>query len=637
MISALKSFRLRPLSKRTQTILKYSAVTGCVLTYMGGMTVFGALAIASKGLPDPQSLWGNQRPVSVKIVDRLKRDVLVRGATVAPRVDLDNLPFHIPLTILAVEDKRFKSHIGIDPEALTRAMVQNLKAGAYVQGGSTLTQQLSKNVFLSPEKTLRRKVQEMFMAIWLERNFTKDEILELYLSKVYFGNGAWGIEAASERYFNKPAAELNLPEISMLAGLLKAPSALNPVNNPKAASDRTAVVLNVLLQQNIIDRAMYDLSLAYPIRIHRPQSDNSAQYFVNWIWPEIEVALGGAPTQDIVVRTTLDLSAQKQAALSVTQNLDMGRGAEQAALVTLDGTGAVLAMIGGRSYSDSQFNRAVQAKRQPGSAFKPFVYLTALEAGVKPWDKRIDAPITLESRIDSWTPRNFKNEFLGPITLETAFLKSINTVAVSLGEELGRDAVIATANRFGFEGLQPVRSLALGSQVTTPLKLTQAYLPFSNFGHMAEPYGIVSITTSNGTPLYDATDPARHTIINTNKLAEMNRMMMRVVDSGTGRRAHIAGFDVAGKTGTTNDFRDAWFVGYAPDIVTGVWVGNDSNNPMKHVTGGNIPAKIFHDFMAPQLETMPKAKLLVAAEPLWASKDQSFDALLNNIKETLPD
>ena len=632
----IDSISLPKIPVRFRRALYSATFAGAATTYFIGMGVFGFLAVSAKDLPDPQRLWEKQRPISVQIVDRLGRDVLVRGATVAPRVNLEELPFHIPLIVTAVEDRRFYNHIGIDPEALLRAMAANIKAGAYVQGGSTLTQQLSKNVFLSPEKTIRRKIQEMLMAIWLERSFTKDEILELYLSKVYFGSGAWGLEAASQRYFDKSASDLNLPETAMLAGLLKAPSAYNPVNHPIRASERTAVVLNVLNSQAIIDNKMQRQSLAYPVRIHRPQSDNSAQYFVDWIWPQIEDILGDAPTQDVVVQTTLDLDAQQRAVASVEKNLDPDRGAEQAAVVTLDGTGAVLAMIGGASYTESQFNRATQAKRQPGSAFKPFVYLAALETGLSPWDKRVDAPITLSSRIDEWSPQNFTEKFAGEITLTEAFARSINTVAVLLGEEVGREVVISAASRFGLKDMTPIRSLSLGAHVTTPLKLTEAYLPFATSGRAAEPYAILSMSTANGTPIYEASQIDYEPLLERKALAEMNYMMTQAVQKGTGKRARIARRDIGGKTGTTNDFRDAWFVGYTQDIVTGVWVGNDENKPMVRVTGGSIPTQIFYDYMRPQLEDAPVSKLLIASEPAWVKQDRVLENLLKTIEDTLP-
>jgi len=335
--------------------------------YIGGMGVFGLFAISAKNLPDPASLWERSRPVSVQIVDRNGRDILVRGAAKEQAVDLDALPFHIPMTVLATEDKRFYNHIGVDPLGIARAMVVNIKAGRYVEGGSTLTQQLSKNVFLSPDKKLRRKAQEMMLSIWLERDYTKRELLELYLARVYFGGGAWGLESASDLYFDKPASELSLAEAAMMAGLLKAPSAYNPVGNPERAKRRVAVILNAMERQNLLGENVKAMALAEEIEIHKPETDHSVQYFVDWIWPIMEEHIG-VPNQDIVIQTTLDVKAQSLAHKAVNAHLNPERGAHQGALVSLDGTGGVIAMVGGASYQDSQFNRAVQAKRQPGSA-----------------------------------------------------------------------------------------------------------------------------------------------------------------------------------------------------------------------------------------------------------------------------
>jgi len=599
--------------------------------YAGGMTMLGGAAIASKDMPSAESLWAPNRPVSVQIVDRYGRDVLVRGAAEAPRVTLATLPAHVPAAVLATEDRRFYSHVGVDPMGLSRAMWINIKAGRYVQGGSTITQQLSKNVFLSPDKTLKRKAQEMMLSIWLEQAFTKDEILEMYLSRVYFGSGAWGLEAASKRYLGKSADHLTLGEAAMMAGLLKAPSRYNPVAAPDEAAERTALILGLMTEQTLIDRQQHFTALTDPIHIRRPQSDNSAQYFVDWVWTELENAIG-TPATDIIVQTTLDFDAQLAANRAVSTHLDPKRNANQAALVSMDGTGGVMAMIGGVSYTESQFNRAAQAERQPGSAFKPFVYLAAFKAGLTPWDIREDNAV----EIGDWAPQNFTEEFKGKMTLQEAFGTSINTVAVALGEEIGREAVIDTAQDFGFEGLAPLRSLALGAQATTPLKLTASYLPFSNWGNRAEPYGILSISTANGTPLYDHRAAASDKVITPQNLAHMNRLMTRTVNQGTGRRARITGRQVAGKTGTTNDFRDAWFVGYAPDIVTGVWVGADDFTPMARVTGGTIPAQIWQDYMEVALGDMPASTLPISTEPAWRKQEQVLDALLNDIEDALP-
>jgi len=616
--------KLKRISKRTSLL-------AAVSFYGLGMLALTGAALASKDMPSAETLWAPNRPVSVQIVDRYGRDVLVRGASYAPKVKLKDLPAHVPAAVLAVEDKRFETHVGIDPYGLTRAMAVNLKEGRYVQGGSTLTQQLTKNVFLTPEKTLRRKAQEMMISIWLEQAFTKDEILEMYLSRVYFGSGAWGIEAASKAYLGKSASELTFSESAMMAGLLKAPSRYNPVAQPERAAKRTATVLSVMAKQNLISKESHYNALRNPINIQRPQSDNSAQYFVDWIWTELEEAIG-TPSQDVVVQTTLDFEAQLTANKAVSEHLDPERNASQAALISLDGTGGVMAMIGGVSYTDSQFNRAAQAKRQPGSAFKPFVYLAAFKSGLTPWDRREDKAI----EIGDWAPENFSEEFKGDMTLEDAFGKSINTIAVALGEEVGREAVISTASDFGFDGLTPLRSLSLGAQATTPLKLTANYLPFSNYGKAATPYGILSVSTADGTPLYDRIAPEMPRVIGSQDLAHMNRLMTRTVNQGTGRRAAIKGRQVAGKTGTTNEFRDAWFVGYAPDIVTSVWVGDDDFLPMDDVTGGSLPAMIWKDYMTATLKDVPKATLSVSREPVWRKQEKVLDSLLSDIEDALP-
>ena len=616
--------KLKRISKRTSLL-------AAVSIYGLGMLALTGAALASKDMPSAETLWAPNRPVSVQIVDRYGRDVLVRGASYAPKVKLKDLPAHVPAAVLAVEDKRFETHVGIDPYGLTRAMAVNLKEGRYVQGGSTLTQQLTKNVFLTPEKTLRRKAQEMMISIWLEQAFTKDEILEMYLSRVYFGSGAWGIEAASKAYLGKSASELTFSESAMMAGLLKAPSRYNPVAQPERAAKRTATVLSVMAKQNLISKESHYNALRNPINIQRPQSDNSAQYFVDWIWTELEEAIG-TPSQDVVVQTTLDFEAQLTANKAVSEHLDPERNASQAALISLDGTGGVMAMIGGVSYTDSQFNRAAQAERQPGSAFKPFVYLAAFKSGLTPWDRREDKAI----EIGDWAPENFSEEFKGDMTLEDAFGKSINTIAVALGEEVGREAVISTASDFGFDGLTPLRSLSLGAQATTPLKLTANYLPFSNYGKAATPYGILSVSTADGTPLYDRIAPEMPRVIGSQDLAHMNRLMTRTVNQGTGRRAAIKGRQVAGKTGTTNEFRDAWFVGYAPDIVTSVWVGDDDFLPMDDVTGGSLPAMIWKDYMTATLKDVPKATLSVSREPVWRKQEKVLDSLLSDIEDALP-
>lgn len=617
--------------RNPRKILTSLFLAGTACAYLSGMAVLAGFAVSARDLPDPKKLWERNRPVSVQIVDRNGRDILVRGAAVERPVDLDRLPFHIPVTFLATEDERFRNHIGIDPRGLLRALYQNIRAGRYVQGGSTLTQQLTKNIFLTPEKTLSRKAQEMMLSVWMERDFTKDELLEMYLSRIYFGSGAWGLESASLRYFDKPAAELSLAETAMLSGLLRAPSKMNPVASFERATQRQHVILDSMDAQGLLGENIAAAAKAETLTIHSPKETEGAQYFVDWIWEDLENRIG-VPTQDIVVQTTLDIDAQSAAQAALATHLDPARGASQGAIISLDGTGGVRALVGGLDYGQSQFNRATQAVRQPGSAFKPFVYLAALRAGQSPWDTAIDAPITIED----WTPENFTEEHLGVVTLHKALAKSLNTVAVSLGETVGRDAVIASAEQLGLKDLKPFRSLSLGAQGQTPMRIAESYLPFANWGAKRKAFGIVSISTADGTPLYDRAASQGAIVLSPKEVADMNYMLIQAVENGTGRRAQIDGHMIAGKTGTTNDFRDAWFVGYAPDRVTAVWIGNDENGPMAKVTGGSIPAEIFKDAMTAQLSDVVEARLPVSTEPEWARKDAQLQNLLNALENRLP-
>lgn len=599
--------------------------------YYVGIAAICYLADASKDLPSVETFWTQSRPVSIQIVDRNGQDIMVRGAKEATPVTLSTLSPHITQAVMAVEDRRFYSHAGIDPIGLARAMRANFKAGRVVQGGSTLSQQLAKNVFLTSDQTLRRKLQESLLAIWLERTFSKEEILEKYLNRIYFGGNAWGLEAASQQYFQKSASELGRGEAAVIAALLKGPSRYNPVSSPARAGERTALVLAAMERAKFITRKERRAALETPITVYRPQRYDGAGYFTEWIWPEIE-AIIGTPHTDLIVRTTLDMNAQNLAKTSINTHLDPERGASQAALITLDGTGGVQAMIGGTDFGQTPFNRAVHASRQPGSAFKPFVYLTAFNAGLTPWDMRLDVPTS----IGDWSPRNFTQKYLGEMSLETAFALSINTIAVQLSEEAGRERVVETAKALGLGELKPYRSLPLGAQNTTPLTLTAAYLPFANWGEAAQPYGVLSISTTNGTPIYDRPPAQRHKVIGSQALGHMNAIMTHAVEHGTGRRAQLPGRDVGGKTGTTNDYRDAWFIGYVPGLVTGVWVGADDNAPMKRITGGTIPASIWKDMMVEFTKELTISPLPISQPPVRAKSQNSLDILLADIETVLP-
>ena len=621
---------------RIKTTFFGLSLIGTLCAYWAGLCLIGFFASASKNMPSAETFYTPNRPVSVQIVDRLGRDLIVRGAAEMKPAKLNQLPSHIPQAIIATEDRRFYSHSGIDPIGLTRAFAENFKAKRIVQGGSTLSQQLIKNVFLTPEQTLNRKLQEIMLAIWLEYKFTKTEVLESYLSRVYFGAGAWGLEAASDTYFGKSASALNLQEAALLAGVLKAPSRYNPAQNSEKAAYRTATVLNAMHEAGYIDRQKHYQALMAPISIERPITENSSNYFVDWIWAEMEAVIG-IPTTDIIIQTTLDKTAQLAAEEAVRRHLDPLKNANEAAVVSLDGTGGVHVMVGGLDYSQSQFNRAVQAERQPGSAFKAFVYLAAFNQGLTPWDERVDAPIVMED----WEPQNFKKDYKGNVSLGQAYRQSINTIAISLSEEIGRDKVIKTAQSLGLHDLQPLRSLALGAQVTTPLKLTAAYQPFANAGKQSPPHGIMSISTSDGTPLYDRPKTPARKVINNMALGHIGRVMVDTVTSGTGRQAQIQGRDIGGKTGTTNDFRDAWFVGYVPDRITSVWVGADDFTPMKRVTGGSIPARIWKDTMTAMLSDTPVRYIPISQKPLVEfdpikRRETAFDILLADIENILP-
>ncbi|MEM7730273.1 MAG: PBP1A family penicillin-binding protein [Pseudomonadota bacterium] len=610
------------------SILRAVALGGLLCAYLVGMAGLVALARLSADLPDPSRLWEQNRPPSVQFIDRQGRDIAVRGAHALEPMPIAAVPHHVRKAVLATEDRRFHAHAGIDPYGLARAVRANWRAGRVVEGGSTLTQQLTKNVFLTPEQTLTRKAQEMIVAVWLERRFTKSELLRLYLSRVYFGGGAWGLEAASQTYFGRSPDEISLSEAALLAGLLKAPSALNPASNPDGAAARMRTVLRAMDRQGLLDDGVLAQALTAPVSVLRPRRSGTPDGFVDWIWPEVERRVG-VPNRDMVIQVTLDAALQQVAQASVAARLDPARGAEQAALILLDGRGEVLALVGGADYGDSQFNRAVQAVRQPGSAFKPVVYLAAMEAGLKPWTMSTDSEVT----VDGWTPRNFSPHFRGAISLEDALARSVNTVAVKLSEQVGRDRVVAMAERLGLAGLKPYASIALGAQGVGVLALTQAYLPFATAGEAWPAHGLLSIATADGTPLYDRDPGMPRRVLSPEAVRHMNRMLVGTVERGTGRRARVPGRQVAGKTGTTNDHRDAWFVGYAPDVALGVWVGNDANQPMRRVTGGTLPAEIFADVMGAALADRPAALLPQTAKPDGLVRRDRLNSLLDALEE----
>ncbi len=576
--------------------LRRVAYWSVVLCIWGGIAGIGVLGYYAAYLP-PTSEWKvPQRPPNVRIVAADGTLVANRGDTGGEAVRLEQLPPYLPQAVIAIEDRRFHSHFGLDPIGLARAMVTNVTTGRLVQGGSTLTQQLAKNLFLEPDRTLKRKVQEAVLALWLEANHSKEEILEMYLNRVYLGAGAYGVDAAARRYFDKSARMLNVAEAATLAGLLKAPSRYAPTRNPDLAAARAATVLAAMAEEGYLTEREATDAIAAPMRVVTHHTSASENYVADWVMELLPSYVGGIE-QDIIVDTTIDLGLQIVAEDALRRTLaDEGtkRGVEQGAIVTLDRSGAVKALVGGRDYARSQFNRAVNAHRQPGSAFKPFVYLAALERGLTPNTMRVDEPV----RIGKWAPKNYSKSYRGPVSLTEALSLSLNTVAAKLADEVGPRAIIRSARKLGITSpMQSNLSIALGTSEVTPLEIAAAYVPFSNGGYAIVPHVIRSIRTSDGKLLYARQGDGAGRVIDHSTLSDMNMMMAETLLTGTGRAAQLEGRPAGGKTGTSQDFRDGWFIGYTGTFTTAVWLGNDNNSPTKRATGGSLPAKIWKEVM----------------------------------------
>ena len=588
----------KPRRSAIQAAVYWVAVVG-VWGLIFAAAFFAVFAI---DLPDTSKLYDAKRQPSISYLDHSGALIAVRGSQYAPPADLDRLPKYVPAAFVAIEDRWFYYHFGFNPWGIVRSQFYNLShKGGPLRGGSTITQQLARNLFLTPNQNYRRKAQELILAVWLETKFTKKEILALYLNRVNFGAGAYGIEAAAQRYFNKPASQLTIGESALLAGMMKGPSRYNPVSSPERAARRATVVLNEMVQTKAITPQERDEAFKNPVRVSPVLANQRAQYFVDWVDEKVR-GLVGEPTEDLVVETTLDLPIQSAGEQALTQGVSAAasQGVQQGALVALDGEGRIRAYVGGTRYAESQFDRVTMARRQAGSAFKPFVYLTAMEQGRTPATPVVDEPL----KIGNWEPKNYTGRFLGPMSLENALAQSINTVAARLASEVGTANVAATAHRLGITSpIQLDPSMALGAVEVSPLDMAQAYAPFSNGGFLARGYGIERIRTAGGRVLYDhgLEKPIRPSVVPTPSLQFMNQMMRKVITSGTGTRAKIESYDLAGKTGTTSDYRDAWFVGYTGGFVTAVWLGRDDNTPMKRVAGGGAPAGIWRDFMSQAL------------------------------------
>ena len=577
----------------------WSTVAGLWL----GLGFAGLMAYYALSLPGPDKLKVPQRAPSILILDRHGGELARRGAYRGNALRIEEMPPYLLQAVISTEDRRFYSHFGVDPLGLARAVFANLFAGRIVQGGSTISQQLAKNLFLKPDRTFSRKMREFQLALWLERNYSKKQILEMYLNRVYLGAGTFGVDAAAQRYFGKSARHVTLGEAATLAGLLKAPSRYAPNKNPKLARARTALVLNNMRSEGYISEAELRHALKYPGRraIRKPLPGSG--YAVDWVAGMLREYTGEL-NGDVIVETTLDRSLQKKAQQIVRDSIRREGGpakAAQAALVCMDEGGAIRALVGGVDYGQSQFNRAVRARRQPGSAFKPFVYLAAIEAGLSPRTIRTDRPMVIRG----WMPRNYSGKYTGKVSLQDALARSINTVAAGLAKEVGIKKVISTARRLGISSpLHRNPSISLGTAEVSLLELTGAYTPFMNGGFSVIPHVITRIRSTHGKVLFERSGSGPRRIIKPQHVAAMNTMLRAVITYGTGKRARM-NRTVAGKTGTSQGFRDAWFIGYSGDLSAGVWVGNDDGSGMNKVTGGGLPARIWKAFMQQAHDSLP--------------------------------
>lgn len=596
----------RSLVKR---LFYYGAVAGIWLIILGFITI----AFLSLDLPDLDNPPQPGATDTATIVKAANGATLVRkGPIYGDWVTFDETPDALIKAFLAVEDRTFFTHVGIDGAGLLRALLANIKAGGVRAGGSTITQQLAKNLFLTNQRTIKRKAQELLLTIWLEQKFTKQQLMTLYLNRVYFGGGAYGIDAASRKYFGHSAQSLSISEAAMIAGLVKAPSRYAPHINPQGAWERAKIVLGAMAEVGSLTREAADKLKKQPPQIKQAAAGRDVRYFSDWVETQARKLLPNTLGKSIIIHSTLDPGLQRAAAMALERGLKIEgttHNANQGALVSIDHDGAVRAMVGGANYAKSQYNRSTQALRQPGSAFKLFSYLAALETGLKTSDRFIDQKITVEG----WSPKNYNGRYNGEMTAREAFARSINTIAVQIAEDTGRDRVAAMAKRLGISTkVAPLPSLPLGTEEVKLIDLTGAYAAVANGGHLAPTYGIVEVTTLEGEVIYRR--PPMHPIpvLAYPIVKSITEMLKSVVAWGSGKNAKIDR-PVAGKSGTSQDSRDAVFVGFSSDITTSVWVGNDDGTPMKAVTGGGLPARIWADFMLEAHVGQPVRPLLADA------------------------
>ena len=561
-------------------------------------------------IPNPKTLRQKDRPPVVRILDR-DGALLTEHGGVEAFAPIDTLPQHLLDAVVATEDRRFYEHWGVDPSGLARASLANLRAGRFVQGGSTLTQQLAKNLFLTPERTLGRKLEELVLALWLEVRLGKRDILEIYLNRVYLGSGAYGVETASRRFFGKPASQLTLPESAMLAGLLKAPSKFSPAANPTVARARARGVLGKMAEAGMLtveeEEQAASVPIAFADTLHQ-REDSGVEYAVDAVLERLPW-LVGPEARELIVETTIDGRLQRRAQAIVRDLLSSeGRSvdASQAGMAVLDLEGGMRVLVGGRSYFESQFNRAIRAKRQPGSAFKPFVYLAALEGGLRPDSTVQDLPLLGTG----WSPRNEGGQYRGTVSLRDALALSMNAAAARLSMKVGPRKTAALAHRLGIQSdLRTDATIALGTSEVTLLELTSAYGVFANGGRSVAPYIINRVRMGSGEVIYERPEATTKVLLAPAQVGAINDMLNAALVTGTGKRAALPRHPAAGKTGTSQEFRDAWFVGYTAHLVAGVWVGNDDGRSMNRVMGGNFPARLWREVMLLAHDGLPPRAL----------------------------
>lgn len=589
--------------------IKRGFVWGGALALLGLIFLGFAVGFAASSIPSYGALQATQPGQTIVVRARDGRELVELGPSFGEWLDYDEIPDNMKNAMVAVEDKRFHSHLGVDPIRLTGAIVEGFTGDDRIGGTSTITQQLARNLFLNNNRSLDRKAREAVLALALEWKFSKEEILELYLNKVYFGGGAYGIDSASRKFFSHPANELSVGEAAIIAGLVKAPSRYSPTADTQAAVDRAQVVLRLMREQGYItaDQANVDIS---EVQLKEQAGQNSVRYFTDWVLPQLDIILPET-FEPIEVWTTLDIGMQRAATAAIEANTP---GNAQGALVSLDRDGAILALVGGTDYVASNFNRATTAMRQPGSSWKLFVYLAALEAGYTPEDMVKDEPVT----IDGWSPRNSTGRNVGETDLRTAFAYSINTVAAQLGNEVGFGTVASMAKRFGITSeVSTFPSMVLGSSEVRLIEMTQAFAAISAKGVGVEPYGIAKVTTAGGELLYRHQDKRDRAVVPDYVVAGMTDLLQAAVQTGTGRAAQI-GRPVAGKTGTTSSNKDGWFIGFSSGVTTGVWMGRDDAKAVPGLQGGRAPAQAFAAYMRYAVKDRPIEEFETTVElPEW--------------------